>query len=101
MLERIAKGREAIEARLDLHDLRETEAHRRLEAFIHQAYGLGIRTALIITGKGRAGEGVLRRALPLWLEGESLRGYISGYHPARPVHGGSGAWYVRIAKAGM
>lgn len=96
LLDRIAKGREPIEARLDLHGMTEAEAYQQFSSFIQRAYGNGMRTVLVITGKGRGGEGKLRRSLLNWLELDELRGYISGYHTARTPHGGEGAWYIRI-----
>ncbi len=99
MYGRIAKSREPIEARLDLHGLTQTEAYERCCRFIHGAYGNNVRTVLIITGKGRGGEGALRRAFVHWLETEALRPYITGYHSAAQTHGGTGAWYVRLRKA--
>lgn len=98
MLHRIAKGREPIEARLDLHGMTEAEAYRQFSGFIHRAHDDGMRTVLVITGKGRGGEGRLRRALRHWLESEELRGGIGGCHAAHPTHGGDGAWYIRIRR---
>lgn len=98
LLLRIGKGREPIEARLDLHEMTQQEAFAALIAFLHRAYTDGLRTVLVITGKGRGGEGTLRRAFSHWLEAEALRGYIGGYHAASRGHGGDGAWYVRIRR---
>ena len=98
LLQRIGKGRETIEARLDLHEMTQEQAAAALTEFIRLAYANGLRTVLVITGKGRGGEGALRRAFVHWLETETLRGYISGYHPASRGHGGDGAWYVRIRR---
>ena len=51
---RLAKGRHAIDARLDLHGMTQARAHRRLIAFLHGAYADGATFVLVITGKGRA-----------------------------------------------
>lgn len=96
LLTRIARERLPIEARLDLHGMTEGEAEQRLVVFVQHCYAGGIRTALVITGKGRGSEGVLRRAFTRWLETEALRGYVAGCHAASPAHGGSGAWYLRL-----
>jgi DNA-nicking Smr family endonuclease len=105
---KLARGREAVDARLDLHGLRQAEAHRRLIAFLAAAQSRGDRVALVITGKGApdAGaapfdaRGVLRRLVPIWLEDPALRPLVIGFSPASPGHGGAGALYVRLRRAG-
>ena len=52
------------------------------------------RCVLVITGKGKGGEGVLRRNFLRWLEMPAARVLVSGYSEAHARHGGSGAWYV-------
>ncbi len=68
---KLARGAVDIDARLDLHGLRQDAAHRALRAFIVGAQNRGARIVLVITGKGRTGDGdeagVLRRAVPRWL----------------------------------
>jgi DNA-nicking Smr family endonuclease len=110
MRRRIARGVVAVDARIDLHGLRQDEAHRRLASFLLGAQAGGARVVLVITGKGRPaaegplfGEerGVLRRSVPLWLSSPAARHVVIGYEEADPVHGGGGALYVRIRKAGL
>src|SRR5215212_8415389 len=61
----LSRGRKQIEARLDLHGMTQTRAHRALSGFLQRAHRDGLRFVLVITGKGRAGadseRGVLRR----------------------------------------
>jgi DNA-nicking Smr family endonuclease len=105
---KLARGRAAVEARLDLHGLRQPEAHRRLIAFLAAAQTRGDRVVLVITGKGAPGadaasfdaRGVLRRLVPIWLEDPALRPLVIGFSPAAPGHGGAGALYVRLRRAG-
>ncbi len=64
---RIARGRTEIEARLDLHGMTQDEAHSALTRFIHSCAAGGLRTVLVITGKGgdardEAGGAALREA---------------------------------------
>jgi DNA-nicking Smr family endonuclease len=101
---RLAKGRNSIDARLDLHGMTQARAHRTLIAFLQRAHGDGATFVLIITGKGRAsapeGErGVLRRQVPLWLGLPDLRGLVVGFEEAHIGHGGEGALYVRLRRA--
>jgi DNA-nicking Smr family endonuclease len=97
---KLAKGRLAIEARLDLHGLYQDEAHDLLLDFLHRAHGRGLRHVLVITGKGSSmgSEGALRRAVPLWFSKSDFRFLISSYEWAARHHGGEGAMYVRLAR---
>lgn len=99
---KLAKGRLAIEARLDLHGLFQAEAHDLLLDFIYRAHERGLRHVLVITGKGSSmgSEGALRRAVPLWFSKAEFRFLISSYEWAARHHGGEGALYVRLARAG-
>jgi DNA-nicking Smr family endonuclease len=87
-----------IEARLDLHGKTQDEAHRELAAFIARAQSQGKRLALVITGKGREGKGVLRESVPRWLNEPALRGRVLALSSAQPRDGGSGALYVLLRK---
>lgn len=99
---RIARGAISLDGRLDLHGLTQAQAHERLMDFMGHAQESGLRTVLVITGKG-AGDGtergVLKRALPQWLSTSPLRNMVLGYEIARREHGGSGAYYVRLRRS--
>ena len=97
---KIAKGRLEIEGRLDLHGLTRSEAHGRLYRFLANARKSGKRTVLVITGKGKLGEGILRTAVPGWLEEPDFRELTTGYHESYRAHGGEGALYIRLRRAG-
>ena len=105
--QRLRRGRTDVERAIDLHGLRQEEAHRRLRAFVHEAQRDGAKLVLVITGKGRGAEdqhespyGVLRRAVPHWLREPDLRNVVIGFEEATATHGGGGALYVRIRRAG-
>jgi DNA-nicking Smr family endonuclease len=97
---RITRGDDVIEARLDLHGMTQAQAHTRLVSFIQRAQAKGLRTLLVITGKGRLSEGggVLKRQLPLWLESGDLAGAVLSFAPAHIKDGGGGAFYLRLRK---
>lgn len=96
--ERFRRGELAIDARLDLHGLTQTEAHRRLDSFVVRAAASGTRMLLVITGKGERGTGVLRDGVPRWLAEPGLRPYVLALAHAQPKHGGGGALYVLLRK---
>lgn len=95
---RIVKAREQIGARLDMHGLDQDQARATLEAFIRRAYEDGHRAVLVITGKGRVGQGVLRQRTPEWLAGPAVREMVAGVSTADQRHGGEGALYVALKR---
>jgi DNA-nicking Smr family endonuclease len=96
--QRLARGVQAIDARIDLHGLTQAEAHAALGGFLRAAQRKSAKVVLIITGKGGREHGVLRRAVPLWLGLAEWRGMVVGFETAGPAHGGEGALYVRVRK---
>ena len=103
--QRLARGTEPIDARLDLHGRTQGEAHAALLRFLRRAQADGAKFVLVITGKGaRAGDawgerGVLKRQVPLWLRLPEFRPYVVGFEDAHIGHGGEGALYVRVRRA--
>lgn len=97
---KIAKGRLALEARIDLHGLVQSEAHAILLDFLIRAHERGMRHVLVITGKGSSmgSEGALKRAVPLWFSKPEFRYLISSYESAAQHHGGEGALYIRLSR---
>ncbi len=110
---RIAKGHTRIEARLDLHGLRQDDAYTRLSHFLHACHHRGLKHVLVITGKGRADDdsdapfsiaferperGVLRRNVPRWLAEPALLAIVVSVTPAAARHGGEGAFYVELRR---
>lgn len=103
----LARGSHPIHAVLDLHGLRQDEAHARLRGFIMRSREEGASVVLVVTGKGaRAAEtpehgeerGVLRRMVPHWLRMPELRNMVVGFEEAAPHQGGAGALYVRLRR---
>jgi DNA-nicking Smr family endonuclease len=99
MKQRVARGKERIDARLDLHGLTQSEAHGDLLRFLRNAHARDARLVLVITGKGRGPEpGVLRRQVPQWLGLPEFRALVIGFEDAHANHGGEGALYVRVRR---
>ena len=117
---RLARGADAIEARLDLHGMTQEDAHSALTGFIRRCHAAGLRTVLVITGKGGAGRerggdnssghygdhwhgdhwlrprGVLKRNVPIWLSQPELGLLVVSFSTAHVRHGGEGAIYVQL-----
>ena len=113
--QKLQRGQVEIEARLDLHGLRQHEAHETLRKFIAGARAQGLRCVLVITGKGASPyarhtlhsgafyqvperSGVLRQLLPQWLAEPRLADHVTGFQPAHPRHGGGGAFYIWLRR---
>lgn len=91
---RVRRGKLELAGRFDLHGHTQISADAALPEFLARKQAEGARCVLVITGKGKGGEGVLRRNFLRWLEMPAARALVSGYSEAHPRHGGSGAWYV-------
>lgn len=105
MKQKVARGSEPIDRRIDLHGMTQSEAHHALARFLRSAQREGARLVLVITGKGArsdadafAERGVLKRQVPLWLESAELRPLVVGFENAGIGHGGQGALYVRVRR---
>jgi DNA-nicking Smr family endonuclease len=105
----LEKGRLEVEARLDLHGMRQRDAHAQLRRFLETAQARGLRHVLVITGKGadqaaskgfyeEDERGVLRNAVPHWLAEPDFAPLVVSFSPAPPRLGGGGALYVRLRK---
>ncbi|HEY1559713.1 MAG TPA: Smr/MutS family protein [Caulobacteraceae bacterium] len=84
--------------RIDLHGLNQDEARAELIDFLEDCARRGVRGALIITGKGTLGDGILRRRVPDWLAEAPLRRLVAGISEAHRRHGGAGALYVALKR---
>jgi DNA-nicking Smr family endonuclease len=95
---RIARERDPVTARLDLHGLDQVRAQQILESFVLRAWADGSRAILVITGKGVQGDGILRRRAPEWLAAAHLTHVVAGVSHAARHHGGDGALYVALKR---
>ena len=103
------KGRLEVEARLDLHGMRQRDAHAQLRRFLKTAQARGLKHVLVITGKGadqaasksfyeEDERGVLRNAVPHWLAEPDFAALVVSFSPAPRRLGGEGALYVRLRR---
>ena len=98
---KLRQGRYEIDARLDLHRLTVKQARTDVHGFILEVMSYGLRTVLILHGKGqRKSEqektAVLKGYVNRWLQDLDD---VQAFHSAQPVHGGTGAVYVLLRKS--
>jgi DNA-nicking Smr family endonuclease len=98
---KLKQGRYEAEARLDLHRMNAAAARRELFGFIEQAFELGLRSVLVIHGKGeskaeRERSSILKGCTNHWLRELDV---VQAFHSAQPRHGGTGAVYVLLKKS--
>jgi len=96
--QKMRRGKIAKEARIDLHGMTQNQAHGALSNFLYDCRAAGLRSVLVITGKGSGGEGVLRAAVPRWLNEGENRQMVRAFSHAVPKDGGEGALYVVLKK---
>lgn len=95
---RLHAGAFSIQAHIDLHGLRLIEAREAVNQLLDRALREGLRTVLIIHGRGLSSPGkpVLKSHLVRWLEGGTWRRWVLAYTSARICDGGAGATYVLL-----
>lgn len=98
---KLKQGRYEADAHLDLHRMTVKMARRELFDFIQESVRLGIRSALIIHGKGESRaecerSSILKGCADCWLRELDM---VQAFHSARPRHGGTGAVYVLLRKS--
>lgn len=89
------------EAHIDLHGLNAEQAYHNLIAFFRNSYQRGLRTVLVVTGKGKNsinGMPVLRNKVQEWFTKDPFRRVILAFCTAKQEDGGTGALYVLIRK---
>ena len=98
---KLRQGRYEIDARLDLHRLSVKQARMDVHSFIQDAMQYGLRTVLILHGKGQRKTeqektAVLKGYVQHWLQELEE---VQAFHSAQAVHGGTGAVYVLLRKS--
>ena len=98
---KLRQGRYEAEATLDLHRMTVAIARRELFAFVQDCHQLGLRSVLLIHGKGetpseRGQCSILKGCTDHWLRELDT---VQAFHSARPQHGGTGAVYVLLRKS--
>jgi len=94
-------GRYEADAGLDLHRMTTVIARKELYEFINDSFRLGLRSVIIIHGKGeskgeRERSSILKGCTNHWLRELDI---VQAFHSAQPRHGGTGAVYVLLRKS--
>lgn len=98
---KLKQGRYDSEARLDLHRMRVVQARVAVFEFIEQSIELGLRTVMIVHGRGekkaeKEQSAILKGCVNHWLQELDA---VQAFHSAQPQHGGTGAAYVLLRKS--
>lgn len=98
---KLRQGRYEAEAGLDLHRMTAAIARKELYEFIRDCHELGIRSVLIIHGKGESKAELERSSILKGCTNHWLRELdtVQAFHSAQPRHGGTGAVYVLLRKS--
>jgi len=83
---------------LDLHGCTQEDAFRQLINHLHHAHEAGWQQVTVITGQGRKGQGILKQAVPRWLE--AMPPWVDGWEHTPPHQGGKGALQVTVKRKG-
>jgi DNA-nicking Smr family endonuclease len=99
---KLKQGRYPAEARLDLHRMSVARARREIYEFISECHALGLRSVLVVHGKGDRQPD--RRPRSACSRASSTTGCASSTRcrpstAPSPEHGGTGAVYVLLAKS--
>ncbi|NHZ45248.1 Smr/MutS family protein [Nitratidesulfovibrio liaohensis] len=98
---KLRAGQYSPEGHLDLHGMNALQAYEAMIGFMRAAYHKGMRTVLVIPGRGKNspdGMGVLREKVQAWLTHDPFKRVVLAFCTAQPSHGGAGALYVLLRK---
>lgn len=101
ILYKLKNGDFSYQKYIDLHGTTIEEAKEILRRFINKCRLEGIRTILIIHGRGKNSKNkvpVLKQKVIEWLSKGGLRKNVIAFCSARPCDGGTGATYVLLKK---
>ena len=85
-----------IDAILDLHGKTEKKAYEEVKMFINKCFFNELKNLIIITGKGKSNNGILKLNTPNWLLNNELSKFIVGFEVMPEKKGGEGALFVKL-----
>lgn len=92
-LRNLRKGQYTVEAVLDLHGMTISEASVAVSHFLQQCISSEIRVVLIIHGKGKNEQPILKNKLNHWLRSITA---VLAFCSASSTHGSRGAMYILL-----
>lgn len=96
VVRKLRKGEWAVQAHVDLHNLRTEDARDALGQFIRESHKKGLRCVRVVHGKGLGSPGkvpVLKNKVHSWL---IQKNQVLAFVQATPAHGGAGALVVLL-----
>ncbi len=101
LVSELRRGKFAVQAHFDMHGLIQGDAKEALKEFILASVRKGLRTVLVVHGRGLrspGGHSVLKHASAGWLSHGAIGGHVLAFTSARPADGGAGATYVLLKR---
>jgi DNA-nicking Smr family endonuclease len=101
LLSRLRRGEFAVQDHIDLHGMIQPDAKRALQEFVLKCVGKGIRTVLVVHGRGLGSPGgrpVLKHAAAQWLSHGEIGAHVHAFATAKAQDGGAGAMYVLLRR---
>ncbi|HKM99096.1 MAG TPA: Smr/MutS family protein [Candidatus Binataceae bacterium] len=101
LLSQLRRGEFAMQSHIDLHGMIQPAAHQALTEFILASVRKGLRSVLVVHGRGLrspGGRAVLKQAATNWLSHGTIGGHVLAFVTARIHDGGAGAMYVLLRR---
>jgi DNA-nicking Smr family endonuclease len=101
LLSRLRRGEFAVQDHIDLHGMIQPDAKQALLAFVLKSVGKGMRSVLVVHGRGLGSPGgrpVLKHAAAQWLSHGEIGAHVHAFATAKAQDGGAGAMYVLLRR---
>jgi DNA-nicking Smr family endonuclease len=101
LVSQLRRGEFAVQAHFDMHGMIQSAAKEALKEFIIASVRKGLRTVLVVHGRGLrspGGHSVLKHASAGWLSHGAIGGHVLAFTSARTADGGAGATYVLLKR---
>ena len=101
LLTQLRRGEFAMQSHIDLHGMIQPAAHQALTDFILESVRKGLRSVLVVHGRGLGspgGRSVLKHSASSWLSHGAIGGHVLAFVTARAHDGGAGAMYVLLRR---
>jgi DNA-nicking Smr family endonuclease len=101
LVSELRRGKFAVQAHFDMHGMIQGDAKEALKEFIIASVRKGLRTVLVVHGRGLrspGGHSILKHASAGWLSHGAIGGHVLAFTTARAADGGAGATYVLLKR---